>query len=172
MDQGLIRLCDCWKMDLSVVAQPQLYFLLKAALCAVHAVTTITLWSKRSHWSTLEFTGPQTSAEVSNELKQPFQHLLFLVWCQWRSWEQPPGVFRETHCSHKLWEGISLLGLLGMQWTIQFVLTTYHLHFIFVLFTDFAPSRVSLWCCVVHLCQQPGVCCWCYASCWSQVKWK
>lgn len=72
-------LCDCWNVDLSVVAQPQLYFLSKAALCAVHAVTTITLWSKRSHWFTLEFTGPQTSAEVSNELKQPFQHLLFLV---------------------------------------------------------------------------------------------
>lgn len=30
------------------------------------------------------------------------------LWCQWRSWERPPGVFRETHCSHKPWEGISL----------------------------------------------------------------
>lgn len=29
-------------------------------------------------------------------------------WCQWRSWERPPGVFRETHCSRKPWEGISL----------------------------------------------------------------
>lgn len=28
--------------------------------------------------------------------------------CQRRSWERPPGVFRETHCSRKPWEGISL----------------------------------------------------------------
>lgn len=76
---GFGQTYDCWNMDLSVMANPQLYFLSKAALRAVHTVTTIILWSKRSHWSTVEFTGPQTSAEVSNELKQPFQHLLFLV---------------------------------------------------------------------------------------------
>lgn len=29
-------------------------------------------------------------------------------WCQRRSWERPPGVFRETHCSRKPWGGISL----------------------------------------------------------------
>lgn len=65
-----------------------------------------------------------------------------------------------------------LFGLLGMQWTIQFALDEYHLHFIFVLFTDFPPSRVSLCCCIVHLCQQPEICCWCYASCWAWKKWK
>lgn len=161
-------------MDLSVVAQPQLYFLSKAALCAVHAVITITLWSKRSHWSTLEFTGPQTSAEVGNELKQPSQHLLFPS--NGASGDAGNGLLE---FSGKLIVHINsekefplLLGLLGMQRTIQFALATYHLHVIFVLFTDFPPSRVSLCCCIVHLCQQPGICCLCYASSWSWKKWK
>lgn len=139
-------LCDCWNVDLTMVAYWQLYFLLKSSIaCCTCCKSNTTL-----------------KQEVTLIYTRVHQYWDFYWGHKWSETTFPAFAFPIRGASGGAGNGLLefsgklivrvnpekefpfLLGLLGMQWTIEFVLATYHLHFIFVLFTDFPPAYVLL----------------------------
>lgn len=86
-------------------------------------ISTVVLSFKKQPWTCCNTTSLQQRGHIDLHRSSPVPAFLLRSvmnsnnlssicfshpWCQRRSWERPPRVFRETHCSRKPWGGISL----------------------------------------------------------------